>query len=766
MIRLSVRLALGGGREAAVRLAITAAAVAVGVGMLLVSLAAMNELHAENDRAAWLSSSGTLGPGNDFTGGPVPGGTVSPANASRGLWWMESADQFGNQTIARVDVAATAGSPRLPGIAHLPAAGQYYASPALTRLLRSTPAAELGDRFPGRQIGTIGPSALASPSSLVIVVGHSARQLSGAPFAQLVTSIATVPGPGAVGTDSSTSIEIILAIGACALLFPVLIFIGAATRLAATRREQRFAAMRLVGATPRQVALISAVEASIAAVAGVAAGFCLYFLAHPALRSVPFAGTAPFPGELSLHPEDVLAVVFGVPVAAAAVALVALRRVQVSPLGVSRRVTPRAPKAWRVIPLLAGIGVLAWRAHGENPGNIGQHDIAGFFGGFALTMAGLIIAGPWLTKVGSTLIASRSKRPAALIAGRRLADNPRGAYRAISGLILALFITTVSIGVMTTMNAVLGSSGGVEGGSGTVVDQFSGYPGVPESPLARVPGAVLSKLGAVEGVKGVTVVYDDPAAGQNGNDLTDGIGPPGYVSCAQLSRTPALGRCAPEAAVASIDPDYFDQGVVIEATTEQTQAATVWPTAPGPVARLAQLPVDSIVVGTDGSQADVERVRTALEVAFPYGGLPLTIGEIVPSTSQALAEGQRLADVVIVATLVIAGCSLAVSVAGSLSDRKRPFSLLRLTGVPLAALRRVVAIEGAVPLVAGAVLSVATGLLATDLGLKALIGSSVRVPGALYSLVILAGLAASLGVIASTFPLLSRITGPEVARNE
>jgi hypothetical protein len=32
--------------------------------------------------------------------------------------------------------------------------------------------------------------------------------------------------------------------------------------------------------------------------------------------------------------------------------------------------------------------------------------------------------------------------------------------------------------------------------------------------------------------------------------------------------------------------------------------------------------------------------------------------------------------------------------------------------------------------------------------------------------VVLAGLAASLGIIASTFPLLTRITGPETARNE
>ena len=58
-------------------------------------------------------------------------------------------------------------------------------------------------------------------------------------------------------------------------------------------------------------------------------------------------------------------------------------------------------------------------------------------------MAGLVIAGPWLTMVGSRLMARRTSRPAALIAGRRLADNPQAGFRAISGLVLALFVTSV-----------------------------------------------------------------------------------------------------------------------------------------------------------------------------------------------------------------------------------------------------------------------------------------------------------------------------------
>jgi predicted lysophospholipase L1 biosynthesis ABC-type transport system permease subunit len=107
-----------------------------------------------------------------------------------------------------------------------------------------------------------------------------------------------------------------------------------------------------------------------------------------------------------------------------------------------------------------------------------------------------------------------------------------------------------------------------------------------------------------------------------------------------------------------------------------------------------------------------------------------------------------------------------VSVAGGLSDRKRPFSLLRLTGVQLGVLRRVVLLESAVPLLVVAVVAIGTGFLAAELFLKAQFDYSLRPPGVQYCLIVLAGLAVSLGVIASTLPLLRRITGPETARNE
>jgi len=434
--RLGLRLALASGREAIIRLVAIAAAVALGVGVLLVSLAGINAVHAQSARTAWLNTSKqNLHPSGDEA-------TADP------LWAEANLDQYGTSVIERVDVAAAGPrSPVPPGIPQLPGPGQFYASPALSRLLLSAPRAQLADRYPGRQVGTIGDDALASPGSLVIIVGHSAAELAHAGAGQ-IRSFETA-AQGAPGDAHPGRMQLILAVVAGALLIPVLIFIGAATRLSAARREQRFAAMRLVGATPRQVSVIAAVEATVATVFGVAAGFAVFFGLRSVLATVPFTGQPFFPHDLSLRWTNIVLVAVGVPVTAALTARLALRRVQISPLGVTRRVTPPTPKAWRAVPLLAGIAELAWFVGRRPAGTTAQ--VRAYSAGFGLAMVGLVVAGPWLTMLGSRLMARRARRPATLIAGRRLADNPRAAFRAVSGLIVALFISSAALGIITTI---------------------------------------------------------------------------------------------------------------------------------------------------------------------------------------------------------------------------------------------------------------------------------------------------------------------------
>src|ERR1019366_8683077 len=130
MIRLGLRLNTNGGRESLVRLAVTAVGVALGVGLLLASLASMNAGNAQNTRGAWLNQ-----PQN-----------TSPASALRAhsVWWLSVTDEFAGRTFDRIDVAATGPRSSIPpGLPRLPKMNEYFVSPALSALLRTTPAAEL-----------------------------------------------------------------------------------------------------------------------------------------------------------------------------------------------------------------------------------------------------------------------------------------------------------------------------------------------------------------------------------------------------------------------------------------------------------------------------------------------------------------------------------------------------------------------------------------------------------------------------------------------
>ncbi|MBQ1068859.1 ABC transporter permease, partial [Micromonospora sp. D75] len=89
MIGLALRLAVAGGREALVRLVAIAAAVAVGTGLLLTTLAGVNATDAQLTRYASMYPQETAG------------GSADP------LLWSTRFDYFRGDQIVRVDVAAT-----------------------------------------------------------------------------------------------------------------------------------------------------------------------------------------------------------------------------------------------------------------------------------------------------------------------------------------------------------------------------------------------------------------------------------------------------------------------------------------------------------------------------------------------------------------------------------------------------------------------------------------------------------------------------------
>ncbi|MGH7733422.1 MAG: ABC transporter permease, partial [Gemmatimonadales bacterium] len=294
-------------------------------------------------------------------------------------------------------------------------------------------------------------------------------------------------------------------------------------------------------------------------------------------------------------------------------------------------------------------------------------------------------------------------------------------------------------------------------------------PAAPAAPLA-------ARLSAVPGVQGVLVVRAVPgltipgrfenlgvnAFGVNQDGTVTPI-PAGVVSCAQLATVPALGRCPAGAATAEFPADGFNGPLGFNANAD----TYTWPAANVPAAGLDALGVDGLNVATNGATATVERARTLLEASvYPTVSPPSTYADTAAQDNSQNSGYQQLANVVILVSLAIAGCTLAAGIAAGLAERKRPFSLLRLTGARLSTLRGVVALEGAVPLLTVAVVAIGTGFGAAAMYATEAQNRPMVAPGLAYYLLTVGGIIVSLAIIAATFPILTRITGPEAARND
>jgi hypothetical protein len=749
MVRLGLQLTLRSGREAMVRLVITAAAVAVGVALLLGVLAEYHAFQANANQACWSCT----------TGQPVP--TQLP---SHGDLWNESVDFYQGRTITRLDVAPLgANAPVPPGITRLPAPGQYYASPALAALLRTVPADELGDRFPGHLAGTIGDAALNGADDLVIYIGYTPGQLTALPNAPSATKGGPVPGTQwvtAISTKPASEVftpffRYAFGVGVLAVLFPMLVLISTATRLAADRREERFAALRLVGGTPGDIRVIASVESVVSAFCGAVLGIVVFLLVRPALADAALVGTRYFESELTPTIWGYLGMLVGVPAAAAVAALLSLRRVQISPLGVSRRATRKPPTFWRLSVLLLGVGLYVFGLSKTTHASIG----APAYPGLLLTMIGLVIAGPWLTSAASRLFGRLTPGSSALLATRRLADNPKRAFRAVTGLVLAVFLGTMVGTLVPAINATEASPANASLNN-VLLDQ-----------VGLDPHAGAQLISGLSAIQGATVYPLYSLSGANGS-AGPGVGPGDTaVSCAVMRSLAVLGQCAPGLrAVQASDSGLFGDNPMYNTKPFVNSSD------PAYTGNLSSLPLQTVMVRVN-SPATLERVRTYLTIntaPTQAGGQgqaptpPRTFGETLQIRLDRAATLEKIVYAAVALTLIVAGCSLAVAVGGGLVDRKRPFTLLRVSGTQVGVLSRVVLLEAAVPLLAATIVAAGIAYGTSILAYVRLAPAGTAIPqlGSAYYTLMGIGLAVAFGVITLTLPLLSRMTSPGNVRFE
>jgi hypothetical protein len=647
--------------------------VALGVALLLLLWGTAVHLLDRDQRTGWIAATGTETP-------------AAQAAADGSVVLMENdLAYFGLEEIMVVRIATAQGSTvALPEGMPALNAGETLFSPAVLELAQSVPSDQFADRF-GDTAGEIPASMLKGPSHRVVIQAVEWDQLASSDQARVVE---VLDGPA---RSESVAYQVLLAIGGVSLLVPIMLFIAIVSQWGAAQRREVFETLTLMGAGPRSLARLAAMEMAAVGVVGGILGAALAWLVRPAVAMVPIAGSTLYTSDVTAPVGAVVGTIVGVTVLGAVTAWVRATRSPALSLGAVKDIPESRVRVWRLLPLLLGVGGMMLCTLGMNlPFMSVELASFGVIGAFFFTVVGLVVAGPWATLAVSRLLRKRASGAVGVVAAARIVRHPRSTFRAVAGFVVAVYVVTVFAGGASVVTGI------------AVAQEAEGL--LPLTAVAASvsegadPTALETSLSAVEGVRDVMVV---PITADERLLFTP--------EQAQLFGIPPLAAGSDASAVAVPWWDFTSD--VGPAGTESEPASLS--EASG---------IYLAVVITDGTEASIERARTAMVLEPSIDFTPQTRANRVDfGTLTTMHELGTLAYLGMAISIVIAGLSLTVATVAAALERRRTFGLMRLGGMPSRTLRGIIASESAVPLLATMAATVALGfftawLIVTGLG--------------------------------------------------
>ncbi|MCI5825710.1 MAG: ABC transporter permease [Arcanobacterium sp.] len=563
-----------------------------------------------------------------------------------------------------------------------PRQGEYLVSEGLRTLIKSHPEYELTRRFGSTPIGALPYQLTSGPDDLLVFIGADLSAVEGAvPVRDFSARSPLLSG--------ATLNQAILVIGLVVVLFPVLLLISISATLGSSQREQRYAALRLVGATQTQILQILLVEALLGALVGYVLGAMLFALTHSLLGGIPIAGKRLWLANLEVPAWQYLLV--GVVTLLLVVGAHAngMRAVSTSPLGVVRRQkTQPAPSPLRLLPLCAALAIFLY-LYITVPHNRGAtNDTYPLLAGVLLMMGGLVLASPWIVRAVAQLVGAQARSAPVVIGTKYVAAHASRISRSVAGVVLALYAGTFFI---TTVS---------EAGSVLSVAQEN-------TSIIQPTAAVISQIPSEQTARALAAQLSSQPYVLHAQTAPQIAGAWSVIPCTDAPRYFSLSCSAKLVGVHPWAPAGEAQQVV-EAATSADFSTTVAQnfgadTTHSSFAVLVQL----------DRPTHLEQFRSELATARNY---PL-------NSPWLLATGERdtrtevtftgfMTYVVYGAmalTLVVAVISGLVSTYASILERRRSLLTLRLGGMRVSELTRMLLIESAAPLAVIATLATALG---------------------------------------------------------
>jgi len=778
-LALGARFAAGGGREGWARTGLTAIGVGLGVALLLLAAAVPAMMTTRDDKslARSTNSGGYLARPTDST-----------------LLVADAGTTYHDKDITGVLVHPE--GPKTeppPGVGELPPAGHMLVSPALKRLLASSPL--LRERIPYPIDGTIGQAGLLGPAELYFYAGSDKLTAYDANYQN--GNADRLAGFGYQGPSEAMgpTFDLLLIIVVIVLLLPVAVFIGTAVRLGGERRDRRLAALRLVGADIRTTRRIAAGEALFGALLGLLLGVAFFLIGRQLAAHITLQGISAFPSDLTPQLALTVLVTLAVPVSAVAVSLLRLRGTVIEPLGVVRQVLGRRRRLWwRLLIPAVGLALLAPLFGTVNgTGDINTYQIAT---GTVLLLVGVTAVLPWV--VESFVGRLRGGPVAWQLATRRLQLNSSASARMVSGV-------TVAVAGAIALQMLFA---GVEG-------DFSAGTGADPARAQAIVGASASNgrqtqdhLRRIAATKGIQAAYGYASGGATQADAstrqdvsTDAYLPLVVGDCPTLRQLANLTSCA-AGSVFLVPPDsgqgderilktYASPGARIDLNAPVGDTYTgkpeLWtvpahtPTVTGRIspsgshewglfatpqaldAGLLNAPGSQIMVSLDPKQPDaLEYLRNTAE-EFGVAAYVRDVRTTKVKASYAQLRRGLFAGAVL--TMALIGGSLLVTMLEQLRDRRRLLAVLVAFGTRRSALAWSVLWQTAIPVVLGLLLACVGGV-GLGAALLAMVGRRFQADWSVVAAMSATGAGVVFAVTLLSLPPLWRLMRPDGLRTE
>jgi len=731
------------GRQSFARLGLTTAAVALGIVLVCCLTAGINGIMGRTGGSV-ISLAAHQASRKEASQQPIDG--VDPLRIS-GVVRLGNASKWHGQLIQTYSLYGTAKSPQFAKL-KTPGPGEYYLSQALADAVARHPEDDILARFGNntKYLGVLPSEYVSGPDALMMVRGASADEVAAsddvAKARGQASYFANVYRTDANGLTSNVGLDpisiIVLGIGGTILLFPIVIFVSVATQLGAAQREKRYAALRLIGATKRQVGRVLILESLLASVVGVLIGLGVFWLLQAPLQHFKMDGMRFNPGDLALTTGQ-YALIIGLTLGLTTfVNWRRMRRAQISPLGVSRSIEKvKKLRGWRALVPAAGIAIFAWLS--SKPGldwltanKESAMPILLLMAALLLVMFGLILAGGWLTNKLSLLAARWANNGSMLIAGKRTAVHSRTVFRGVSGVVLALFAGSF----------YLTATSGIENLNIQAIKD-NGYSQLKYGTAAVIgrslPGDMAKQLNQQSYVTSVATIYPR----EDGN----------VIRCQDLA-TYTEHTCPNNARPDQFALLNFD----------------------APVVKNVSLINDKIdpsgakeYLVTVKSDNDLEKLRSMVVMRANQYDLTYVVGGTdskKPHINPTIREFANLAYIGIGVTLFVAVASLIVSTIGGLMERRRSLYTLRLGGMRLGQLKRLVMVESVAPLIITSILSCSIGVWTGAVFTKMFSTTLKPVLTPTYFAIVGLGLLTAIIGIYLILPMVDKLTRAEANQTE